>query len=65
MYCEVFCTFNRQISAGYSKDRYVMQWGEYGVAAAQFCGHCVTAQQTLGDHCFITLEISTNLNRFP
>jgi hypothetical protein len=38
--------------------------GENGVAAAQFCGRCATPQQTPGDHCFITSEISTNLKYF-
>jgi hypothetical protein len=65
VYFEVFCTANGVDGAGYSKDRSVLLWGENGVAAAQFCGHCATPQQTLGDQCFITLEISTNLNRFP
>ena len=52
------------ICAGYSKDRYILRWGENGVAAAQFGGHCATPQQTLADHCFITSDISTNLNHF-
>ena len=60
-----FVLLTERISADYSKDRYVLQWGENGMAAAQLRGHCATPQQTMGDQCFITSEISTDLNRFP